>query len=163
MIRRLVRTIWHGTWINATQDVLNSIRSSDRFSARYFSAHRPRSGSIRALHAFRLHASAAITIYSGLPWCCTQAGMSEPAEDVLGRHSSKRLAQGIIEPGPCPRLGPTEPLLELREHLLDRGVVRAVRRQRPHVCPRPFDRLRHPGGQVRLEVVKDDHLPRVQF
>src|SRR5512135_2464434 len=21
--------------------------------------------------------------YSGLPWCCTQAGMSEPAEDVL--------------------------------------------------------------------------------
>ena len=63
MIRRLVRTIWHGTWINATQNVLNSIRSSDRFSARYFSAHRPRSGSIRALLAFRLHASAAITIY----------------------------------------------------------------------------------------------------
>src|SRR3954451_8489714 len=67
MIRRLVLTIWHGTWIIATQKVLNSIRSSDRFSARYFSAHRPRSGSTRALHAFRLHANEAITIYAQLP------------------------------------------------------------------------------------------------
>jgi hypothetical protein len=61
MVRRLVLTIWHGTWIIATQNVLNSIRSSDRFSARYFSAHRPCSGSTRAPHAFRLQASDAIT------------------------------------------------------------------------------------------------------
>src|SRR3954453_7217189 len=66
MIRRPVRTTWHGTWINATQNVENSIRSRDRFSARYFSAHRPRSGSTKALHAFRLHASDAITIYAPL-------------------------------------------------------------------------------------------------
>src|SRR3954451_15031465 len=64
--RRDVRTTWHGTWISATQNVLNSIRNSDRFSARYFSAHRPPSGRTRALHAFRLHASDAITIYAQL-------------------------------------------------------------------------------------------------
>ena len=40
-IRPDVLTIWHGTSIIAAQNVLNSIRSSDRFSARYFSAHRP--------------------------------------------------------------------------------------------------------------------------
>src|SRR3954464_3440135 len=65
-IRREPRTIWQGTWIIATQNVRNSIRSSDRFSARYFSAHRPDSGSTRALHAFRLHARLAITIYAQL-------------------------------------------------------------------------------------------------
>jgi hypothetical protein len=27
-------------------------------------------------------------IYSGLPWCCTQAGMLEPAEAVLGFHAA---------------------------------------------------------------------------
>ncbi len=31
--RRHVITIWHGTWIIATRNVLNSIRNSDRFSA----------------------------------------------------------------------------------------------------------------------------------
>ena len=66
--------------------------------------------------------------YSGLPWCCTQSGMSEPAENVLRCHASQRLAHGIIEPRPSPRLGSTDALLDLREHLLDRGVVRAVRR-----------------------------------
>src|SRR5918998_6542824 len=65
-IRPAVFTTWHGTWIIATQNVLNSIRSSERFSARYFSAHRPCSGSTKALHAFRLHASEAITIYAPL-------------------------------------------------------------------------------------------------
>ena len=35
--------------------------------------------------------------YSGLPWCCTQAGMPEPAEAVLGRHAAQHLAHGIIE------------------------------------------------------------------
>ncbi len=37
--------------------------------------------------------------YSGLPWCCTQSGMSEPAENVLGCHASQRLAHGIIDNG----------------------------------------------------------------
>src|SRR5271157_6658056 len=66
--------------------------------------------------------------YSGLPWCCTQSGMSEPAENVLGCHAPQRRAHGIIEPRPSPRLGSTDALLDLREHLLDRGVVWAVRR-----------------------------------
>src|SRR3982751_714312 len=66
MIRPAVLTIWQGTWIIATQNVPNSIRSSDRFSDRYFSAHRPVSGRTRALHAFRLHASDAITMYAPL-------------------------------------------------------------------------------------------------
>src|SRR4051794_7390441 len=65
-IRRAPRTTWQGTWIIATQNVVNSIRSSDRFSARNFAAHRPPSGNTRALHAFRLHASDAITIYAQL-------------------------------------------------------------------------------------------------
>src|SRR3954447_26743971 len=66
MIRPAVLTIWQGTWIIATQNVLNSIRSRERFSARYFSAHRPPSGRTRALHAFRLQASDAITMYAQL-------------------------------------------------------------------------------------------------
>src|SRR5947209_4266294 len=65
-IRRDVLTIWHGTWIKATHNVLNSIRSSDLFSARYFSDQRPVSASTRALHAFRLHARPAITMYAPL-------------------------------------------------------------------------------------------------
>ena len=85
------------------------------------------------LHPHRFHGEWNYTIkrqnnYSGLPWCCTQSGMSEPAEDVLGCHAPQRLAHGIIEPRPRPRLGSTEILLDLREHLLDRGVVWAVRR-----------------------------------
>src|SRR5438309_607808 len=66
MIRPAVLTIWHGTWIIATQNVLNSIRRSDRFSARYFSPHRPPSGKTSALHALRLHARLAITMYAQL-------------------------------------------------------------------------------------------------
>src|SRR4051794_1433332 len=66
MIRRPVRTTWHGAWINATQNVENSIRNSDRFSARCFSAHRGCSGSSNADHAFRLHARPAITMYAQL-------------------------------------------------------------------------------------------------
>src|SRR6478752_8471258 len=66
MVRRLVLTIWHGTWINATQNVLNSIRSSDRFSDRCLSAHRGCSGTSNALHAFRLQARLAITMYAQL-------------------------------------------------------------------------------------------------
>src|SRR3954447_23672533 len=66
MVRPAVLTIWQGTWIIATQNVLNSIRNSVRFSARYFSAHRPPSGRTRALHAFRLHAKDAITMYAQL-------------------------------------------------------------------------------------------------
>src|SRR3954453_7988006 len=66
MVRPAVLTTWQGTWIIATQNVPNSIRKSDRFSARYFSAPRPASGSTRALHAFRVHASDAITMYAQL-------------------------------------------------------------------------------------------------
>src|SRR5512135_3369701 len=66
MIRPAVRTIWHGTWINATQNVENSIRSNDRFWARCFSAHRGCSGSSNADQAFRLQASEAITMYAQL-------------------------------------------------------------------------------------------------
>src|SRR3954447_17699396 len=65
-IRRAPRTTWQGTWIIATQNVVNSIRSSDRFSARYFAAQRPPSGSTRALQAFRLQARLAITMYAQL-------------------------------------------------------------------------------------------------
>src|SRR5271157_594168 len=82
---------------------------------------RPLSDKVKAVGYRQAH-------YSGLPWCCTQSGMSEPAENVLGCHAAQRLAHGIIKPRPSPRLGSTDALLDLREHLLDRGVVRAVRR-----------------------------------
>src|SRR5205823_18449 len=64
--RRDVRTTWQGTWIIATQNVPNSIRSNDPFSARCFLLHRPFSGSSNAAHAFRLHARLAITMYAQL-------------------------------------------------------------------------------------------------
>ena len=64
MMRRLARTTWHGTWIKAIQKVLNSIRNSDRFSARCRSAHRGCSGTSSAAHAFRLQAKDAITMYA---------------------------------------------------------------------------------------------------
>ena len=65
----------------------------------------------------------------------------------LGVTRLSAFAQRLIEPGLRPRLGPSEPLLDLREHLLDRRVVRAVRRQRPHSRPHPLDRRGHSGGQ----------------
>src|SRR5262249_18163598 len=45
--------------------------------------------------------------YSGLPWRCTQTGMLEPAEDVLGRDALKHFSQRLIELGLRPRLCPT--------------------------------------------------------
>src|ERR1700733_13681858 len=66
MIRRDVLTTWQGSWISATQNVLNSILSSDRFSARCFSDQRPFSGTSNAAHAFRLHARLALTMYAQL-------------------------------------------------------------------------------------------------
>src|SRR5664279_331304 len=66
MIRRDVFTIWHGTWISATQNVRNSILSSERFSARCFSDQRPCSGNSNADQAFRLQARLAITRYAQL-------------------------------------------------------------------------------------------------
>src|SRR3954453_12139428 len=66
MVRPAVLTIWQGTWIIATQYVLNSIRNSDRFSSRYFADQRPPSGRTSALHAFRLHARLAITMFAQL-------------------------------------------------------------------------------------------------
>src|SRR5512142_1535674 len=98
-------------------------------------------------------------LYSGLPMSCTQTGVSEPTKDVLGGHAPQRLAQGIVEFGLRPRLGPAEPLLDPRGHRLDRDVVRAVRRQWQHPRPRVLDRLRHPRGQVGLEVVPHHHVP----
>src|SRR5512147_3258143 len=71
--------------------------------------------------------ASAVPGYSGLPMSCTQAGVPEPAEDVLGGHAPQRLAQGLVEPGLRPRPGPSKQLLDLREHLLDRGVVRTGR------------------------------------
>src|SRR5512135_1366237 len=66
MTRRLVRTTWHGPGINATQNVENSIRSSDRFAARCLAAHQGGSGRSNAAHAFRLQASEAFTMYAQL-------------------------------------------------------------------------------------------------
>ena len=37
--------------------------------------------------------------YGGLLWCCAQAGMLEPAEDVLVRHAPQHLGHGIDNPG----------------------------------------------------------------
>src|SRR5512142_2595065 len=90
-------------------------------------------------------------LYSGLPMSCTQTGVSEPTKDVLGGHAPQRLTQGVVEFGLRPRLGPAEPLLDLREHLLDRGVIRTVRRQRQHTRPRAFDRRGHARSQVGFE------------
>ena len=59
--------------------------------------------------------------------------MLEPAEDVLGRYTRpEHVAQGLIEPVFRPGLGQTEPLLDFREHLFDRRVIRAVRWQWQH-------------------------------
>src|SRR5512135_3441152 len=85
--------------------------------------------------------------------------MSEPAEDVLERHSPKRLANGIIEPGPRPRLGPTETLLDLREHLLDRGIVWAVRWQRQHPRPAPSIDFATPAARWGLRLSKTTTSP----
>ena len=62
-----LRTIWHGIWMNAAQNVANSIRNSVRFSASCARrACRGATGTSNALHAFRLHASDAITMYAQL-------------------------------------------------------------------------------------------------
>src|SRR3954451_3606845 len=91
--------------------------------------------------------------YSGLLWRCTQTGVLEPAEDVLRRHLSKDLAQRIVKLGPRPGLGPSESLLDLRDHLLHRGVVRTIRWQRQDPRASVLNRRRHLGTEVRLEVV----------
>ena len=60
-------------------------------------------------------------------------------------------------------LGTTQSLLDLRVHLLDRAVVRAVRRQRQYLRPRTLDRRGHPDAQVGLDVVEDHHVACVQL
>src|SRR4051812_32314472 len=85
-------------------------------------------------------------VYSGLPMSCTQTGVPEPAKYILKGHLSQRLAQDIMQFVLHPRLGPAERLLDLREHLLDRRVIRAVRRQRQDTRPRALDRRDHARG-----------------
>ena len=66
-IRRAVRTIWHGTWIIATQNVVNSIRKQrPLLRPVLLRCQRPCSGSSSAAHAFRLQARHAITMYAQL-------------------------------------------------------------------------------------------------
>src|SRR5512135_641344 len=66
---------------------------------------------------------------------CTQAGLLEPAHDVLGSHLLQRLSESVREVPLRPCRDPAEELLDLRVHLCDRGVVRAGRRQRPPPHP----------------------------
>src|SRR5450759_4980606 len=61
-LRPPLLTTWQGIWIIAAENVANSIRSSDRFSVLCLAACRGDTGSIKALHAFRLQARPAITM-----------------------------------------------------------------------------------------------------
>ena len=61
-----MRMIWHGTRTKAFRNVLNSIRKTSVFSARYFSRHRPRSGNSNANQALNVQAIEAITMYAQL-------------------------------------------------------------------------------------------------
>ena len=61
------------------------------------------------------------------------------------------------------RRDPTKFPFELRPQLLDRVVVRTVRRQGQDAGPRALDRLRHVRSEVGFEVVKDYHVPGVEF
>src|SRR3954447_22701732 len=72
---------------------------------------------------------------------CRQAGLLEPADDVLGSHFPQRIPDGVIEVPLHPCRDPTEEFLDLRVHLLDRGIVRAVRRQREDARPGSLDGL----------------------
>ena len=58
---------------------------------------------------------------------CIQSGGPEPSEDVLVGHLSERIRDRVVELPLEPGRHPAEDLLDLREHLLDRRIVRAVR------------------------------------
>ena len=65
-IRLPVFTICAGIAMKARRNVVNSIRRSDRFASVRASTSRPRSGSDSAIHAFRLQARDAMTMYAQL-------------------------------------------------------------------------------------------------
>src|SRR5262249_11072942 len=58
--------IWHGIWITVAQNVANSIRNNDLFSASCLAVCRGVTGTSKALQAFRLQAREAMTIYAQL-------------------------------------------------------------------------------------------------
>src|SRR5262249_33788578 len=60
---------------------------------------------------------------SGSHMASTQSRLPKPPEDVLGRHQSKSLAEGVVKAVLRPGRRLTEELLDLREHLLDRVEV----------------------------------------
>src|SRR5262249_13341865 len=64
--RRPPRTTWHGIWMIAATNRLNSIRKSVRFCSRCAATCRGCSGTDSANHAFRFHARAVITMYAQL-------------------------------------------------------------------------------------------------
>src|SRR3954467_6455270 len=76
------------------------------------------SGSIaRSLAAVGLSSSVAVNVFvpivtfiflSDLPMACRQAGLLEPADDVLGSHVPQRIPDGVVEVPLHPRCDPAE-------------------------------------------------------
>src|SRR3974377_2518978 len=93
---------------------------------------------------------------------CTQTGVVKPAHYVLRSHQFQRLSQDVVETRSRPRRSATEVLLGLRPQLLDWGIIRTVGRQRQYLGPGLLDRCRHAGGQVRLEVFKNEKTAAVE-
>src|SRR4051812_12253396 len=85
--------------------------------------------------------SRSLRTYSGSRLRCAQSGMSEPTEDILVSDLAQPLGDGVIQVLLRPRPDPTQEPLELREHLLDRRVIRAIGRQRQHPRSGSLDRL----------------------
>ena len=67
MMRRPVRTIWHGIRMNALRNVLNSMPKIVALSSRWRSLHRPGASVGHNAHqAFRFQANDVISMYAQL-------------------------------------------------------------------------------------------------
>ena len=99
----------------------------------------------------------------GLRMSCVQSTVVEPAEDILERYMVQGLSNSVVQVLSHPHREPTKFPFELRPQLLDRVVVRTVRRQGQDAGTCTPDRLRHVGRAVGLEVVEDHHVPGAEF
>src|SRR5271165_190204 len=82
---------------------------------------------------------------------CVQPTVVEPAQDILERYMVQGFPNSVVQVISHPRRDPTKFPFELRPQLLDRVVVRTVRRQGQDAGPRALDRLRHVWSEVGFE------------
>ena len=88
--------------------------------------------------------------------------MRKPAESILGRDTSQRLCNRLLEVFARAGSDPSQKGFEFGEGLLNRREVWRIRRQKHEPTAFGFDGLFHSASQVNTQIIQDHELSRTQ-